>query len=382
MRIAVLHNTGPGGALRMVIEVASRLAEVDAVTVATWNDDPDPPIAGVEQVHRPVTGLRLPPPFHPFGDLARSWVGSRRVARWVDDHDFDVVLGFACQWAQAPEALRVLATPTVYFAQEGRRRAIEPHYTTRAARGGGFARRLGTAAYDQVGKAMDRHAMKGEFLLATNSAFTARRLRDAYGRRAIPVTLGVDSRVFRPVAGPGRAHAVLCVGALEPMKNQLLAVEALGLMPADDRPELRLVFNRGSDDYRDLLERRARDLGVTVVLRESIDDEELAREYCSVRALLATAVDEPFGLTVPEASATGTPVVAVRSGGFVETVMEGVNGVLVEPAAPALAAATTDLLAGRTAVAADLPAWAAARWSWDRCTDEIRSLCESVARRR
>ena len=79
LRICILHNTGPGGALRMIGEVAQRLGRTDEVTVITWNDVADPPLDGVTQLHRPVRTLHLPPPFHPFGQLLRSWIGS--VAR-------------------------------------------------------------------------------------------------------------------------------------------------------------------------------------------------------------------------------------------------------------------------------------------------------------
>ena len=40
---------------------------------------------------------------------------------------------------------------------------------------------------------------------------------------------------------------------------------------------------------------------------------------------------EPFGLTTLESLACGTPIVAVREGGFREVVVEGLNGVLVDP---------------------------------------------------
>jgi glycosyltransferase involved in cell wall biosynthesis len=46
---------------------------------------------------------------------------------------------------------------------------------------------------------------------------------------------------------------------------------------------------------------------------------------------VAPAVDEPFGLTVPEAGSYGLPVVAARSGAFPELVEEGRTGLLFAP---------------------------------------------------
>lgn len=49
-------------------------------------------------------------------------------------------------------------------------------------------------------------------------------------------------------------------------------------------------------------------------------DEELKKLYTGAAAFLALAKDEDFGMTVVEAMAAGCPVVAYKSGGYVETV--------------------------------------------------------------
>lgn len=61
-----------------------------------------------------------------------------------------------------------------------------------------------------------------------------------------------------------------------------------------------------------------------------VDDEELAKLYAGARGYLALAKDEDFGMTVVEAMAAGTPVVAFDSGGYKETVITGETGMLVK----------------------------------------------------
>lgn len=59
----------------------------------------------------------------------------------------------------------------------------------------------------------------------------------------------------------------------------------------------------------------------------------------SARALLHLVnFDEPFGLSVVEAMACGTPVIANRRGSMSEIILDGVNGFLVDNADEALAA--------------------------------------------
>jgi glycosyltransferase involved in cell wall biosynthesis len=67
-----------------------------------------------------------------------------------------------------------------------------------------------------------------------------------------------------------------------------------------------------------------------VELLGHISDEELWREYARAKGFIALARDEDFGMTVVEAMAAGTPVIAFNGGGFRETVVDGETGVLID----------------------------------------------------
>jgi glycosyltransferase involved in cell wall biosynthesis len=68
--------------------------------------------------------------------------------------------------------------------------------------------------------------------------------------------------------------------------------------------------------------------------------EQLLAEYAAALCVVCPAFDEDFGLTCLEAMACGKPVIACRDGGgYVELVEDGVDGFLVEPTGPAIAAA-------------------------------------------
>lgn len=61
-----------------------------------------------------------------------------------------------------------------------------------------------------------------------------------------------------------------------------------------------------------------------------VEDSELAKLYARAKAFLALARDEDFGITPVEAMLSGTPVIAYKGGGYVETVIDGKTGVFFD----------------------------------------------------
>jgi glycosyltransferase involved in cell wall biosynthesis len=155
---------------------------------------------------------------------------------------------------------------------------------------------------------------------------------------------GVDQS-FRPgESGAKTPPYALFVGALQPRKDPRVLVEALALLDGD----LRLVFagpeKHGVDKVREAvarlgLERRVDFLGY-------VTRERLAELYREAACFVLPSRWEGLGLTVLEAMASGTPVVATTAGALPE--VAGDAAVLVEPGDPqALAAGIRRALADR-----------------------------------
>ena len=85
--------------------------------------------------------------------------------------------------------------------------------------------------------------------------------------------------------------------------------------------------------------------GEDVVFGQDLTDAQLRWAYAHATALIA-ASHEDFGITPLEASAWGVPTVALRAGGYLDTIVDGVNGVFVEePTVDAVAGGVERLLA-------------------------------------
>jgi glycosyltransferase involved in cell wall biosynthesis len=91
---------------------------------------------------------------------------------------------------------------------------------------------------------------------------------------------------------------------------------------------------------------------------------------------------EPFGIVPVEAMACGVPVVASAVGGHLDTVLDGVTGLLVPARAPeALSVRLRELLDDperRAAMGRAGAAHARERYSWERIAAETEAVYEDL----
>jgi glycosyltransferase involved in cell wall biosynthesis len=197
----------------------------------------------------------------------------------------------------------------------------------------------------------------------TGSERTKRDLIERYelaAERIVVTPYGVDP--FYGPDGPRReGHYALFVGAIQPRKDPLTAVEAVALIDGDLRLVLVGPEKRGGDRVREAIRRHG--LEQRVELAGHVEREELAALYRGAACLVFPSRYEGFGLPVLEAMASGTPVVAARGGAVPE--VAGEAAVLVEPGDPvALAGGIERALADRDRlVAAGLERAAAYSWA-------------------
>ncbi len=157
-------------------------------------------------------------------------------------------------------------------------------------------------------------ATHARLVSATGAEEEARLRRDFPGIRtrvihaAVPARPAGDADAFR--AKFGTRDFVLCVGRIEPRKNQLALLEALADDPVD------VVLATGGFAYRqDYLEacQRFRRRGRTLYL-PALTDRELAGAYAAARVHVIPSWFELPGFITLEALAAGSAVVATDRG--------------------------------------------------------------------
>jgi phosphatidylinositol alpha-1,6-mannosyltransferase len=229
------------------------------------------------------------------------------------------------------------------------------------------------------------------------SRYTRGRFASAFGADAALEHLppGVDTDRFAPdeVARAelraryrlGERPVVVCVSRLVPRKGQDMLIRA---MPAIRQrvPGAALVIV-GGGPYRTSLRRLAHGFGVAehVVFTGGVPGDELPAHHaladvfampCRTRG--AGLDVEGLGIVYLEASSTGVPVVAGRSGGAPETVRDGETGVVVDGwDLGAIAATVGDLLADPDRAARMGEAgrrWVVDNWQWNTKAQRLAEL--------
>jgi glycosyltransferase involved in cell wall biosynthesis len=161
-----------------------------------------------------------------------------------------------------------------------------------------------------------------------NSQHVAGRIRQYYNRAATIVYPPVDTQFYQAAEVASGDH-FLVVSALVPYKRVDRAIDACRQVGA----RLRIV-GKGPD--RERLMQRA---GPDVEFVGWLSDEGIREEYQRARAVILPG-EEDFGIVPVEAQACGRPVVALRRGGALETVVDGDTGLFFDaPTAESLAEA-------------------------------------------
>lgn len=219
------------------------------------------------------------------------------------------------------------------------------------------------------------------FLVISESTRRDLMARGLDARHIVVSHCGMDHSRYSPGGAKEEAPTVAFVGRLRRYKGVDVLLEAFARL-SRRLPAARLVI-LGDGPHRTALEARARALGLgdRATFTGFLPAPEKVRR---LRAAWVTALPSPkegWGLTVIESNACGTPVVASRSPGLVDSVQDGVSGLLVPHGDAAAFAESLERVLTDAALREHLArgglAWAR-RFDWDRSAEEAWQVAHAV----
>ncbi len=156
----------------------------------------------------------------------------------------------------------------------------------------------------------DVRTANGVDVFVANSRYVGRRIHKVYRRDPVIVPPPVDTDRFS--LGQDHGGAYLAASRLAPYKRVDLVVAAFAAMP--DRHLV--VVGDGSEKERVVAAAKG---AANITFRGAVGQEELVRLMQQARAFVFAA-EEDFGITLVEAQACGTPVVAFGRGGVLDII--------------------------------------------------------------
>ncbi len=309
MRLAIVHDylNQAGGAER-VVESFHRIWP-DAPIFTTIADRDAMPASLCDADLRVTWMQRLPAWKRHF----RAYLPLYPLAiEGMDLRDYDVVVSSSSAWAKAVRAPRG-AVHVCYCHTPMRWVWDYDRYVAREEFG--LLARLALPPVIAGLRAWDVRTAHRPTHIVVNSRVVQDRVLRCWGRTSELLHPPIETERFAVGTGAGRYHLV--VSRLAHYKRIDLAVMAFTQLG------LPLVVI-GDGPARASLEAVA---GPSVTFRGRLDDAGVAAAMGECRALIFPG-EEDFGITPLEVNASGRPVIAYGAGGALETVRDGVTGVL------------------------------------------------------
>ena len=414
MKIAVWHNLPSGGAKRALWNHVSGLLQRGHAMEAWCPETADKNYLPLSTLC-PEHSLPLQPSPYKKAPKLFGWVADARqmrariaamrthtqaAAAEIDRGGFDVVLVNSCVNLIVSPIGRFLKTPRVLYLQEPNRQyyeALDESPWAGPPPGAGEASASVTRlTLNSLKRQHGRLPMREEYdnirhfdRVLANSFFSRESILRAYGQESDVCYLGVDTDFFKPT-NEAVQNYVIGLGSLNRHKGAKLAIQALALVPAAQRPKLLWIGNYAGDTNAAELAALAKQAGVELEVKIMVKDAELISCLSRATVMIYSSRLEPFGLAPLEANACGTPVIALAEGGVRETIVSGENGLLAPNARPETMAAAIGQILNNPQLAAQLRSRARtavlARWknsdAVERLEAALQNTLESIAARR
>jgi glycosyltransferase involved in cell wall biosynthesis len=320
------HFTLPGGAGKLVLEIGKRLAKERTVIVIAQTIWPkyreQYPEIDFISLRGPITSSLK------YWLIWPWWVlRTHRILRALEQqHGQLIILNnvFPAHWTgllytkfnKTSRALWFCQEPSAFIHIERWRRSIINPVS-----------RLIANVFQPFFAMFDRWLVNAAELIFANSQFGASMVQNIYDRQATVIYPGTNL-IDKPIPWTDHKKTVLAVGRFTKFKHFDLIIKSFCQA---NLPDYSLILV-GDGEERAALELLIKNLDADqkITIASGLSDQELTELYLHSRILIMASKQEPFGMVAIEAMASGMVVVAHRSGGPMEIVVDGVTGKLVE----------------------------------------------------
>ena len=191
----------------------------------------------------------------------------------------------------------------------------------------------------------------------------------------------VDAELFpkRPDRITPRPIRLICVCRLVKRKGLQFLIQAMSELADDTVLEIIGEGDR-EEETRALLSKYS--VADRVTLTGYVPRDCLADRYHSADIFVLPSLSESFGQVLLEAMSCGLPIIASRVGGIPETIQDGTNGILVEPASAVSLAIAIRRLASNPSLRNEIGSNNACRvrthYSWDSIANAYEELYQEA----
>lgn len=308
-RVAVIHDwlTGMRGGEAVLEAILDALPGAELFTLFHF---PGSVSAKIEA--RTIHTSYLQPVARRVGDYRRLLPLFASAARHFDLHDFDLIVSSSHAVAKGVDAR---GKPHVCYCHTPMR-YVWDRFDDYFPRSKPVTRLAASVVASRLRK-WDVKTAAGVTQFLANSQFVRERIRAYYRREAEVVAPFVDEAFLQAPLGGERDDYHLIVSALVPYKRIDLAM-ATG--------KKLIIIGEGP-----LLDELRRRRAPNVELLGSVQRDRIVERLARARSLILPGIED-FGITPLEAMALGTPVVALRAGGVLDTVVHGRTGIFFDDA--------------------------------------------------
>ncbi len=387
-RIAFYYNLSFGGALYTMEEFAKRLSEKYHIDLYTMEDQLE--ILSSKKYFKQVylyksnerkfiTGgpfLRIQEDYNLFYRLKKL---HKKIASDIDKQNYDIVIVSHDKNCQTPLLMNYLKSKMLYYCQEPTRRFYE--YSLNPVHELTFSlKKIYFLLSDNWRKQTDIQTARSATKILSNSYSSNESIYRAYGIYPFVCHLGVNIDIFISL-NIKKENFIYAIGNLSPHKGHKFIIDAVSLIPQNKRP--RLVIATGGVDMINAtnLSLFAKSKEVDLQILEKISEKQHIEMYNKAQVTICAAHLETLGLSALESMACGTPVIAVREGGYRDIIEDKKTGFFVNRDTKELAQTIRKLLEGKLQlqhVVKEARESLMPYWSWEQAVKRLEKHMESI----